>query len=68
MKKVEELRDLSIDQLKDELLDLRRKQFDLRMDKASGTLEKTHTITNIRRTIARVKTLMSEKMRYQNGS
>lgn len=68
MKTTNELRDLSIDNLNEELLDLRKKQFDFRMRKANGTLDKTHVVAQIRKSIARIKTLISEKKRYQDGS
>jgi large subunit ribosomal protein L29 len=62
MKNVNELRGLSIDELQDELLTLRKEQFNLRMKKANGSLDKLHLITMVRRTIARVKTIMTEKV------
>ena len=62
MKTNEELRQLSTDELKAELLKLRKDQFNLRMKKASGSLDKTHVVTQVRRTIARVKTIMTQKV------
>lgn len=56
-----ELREKSVEELKEQLLELRREQFNLRMQKASGQLEKTHTIRQVRRDIARVKTLLTSK-------
>ena len=44
-----ELREKSVEELKEQLLELRREQFNLRMQKASGQLEKTHTIRQVRR-------------------
>lgn len=61
MKKIEELRNLSIDELQTELLALRKEQFNLRMKKASGSLDKTHLITMVRKSVARVKTMLTEK-------
>lgn len=61
MKKIDELREMSSEELNTELLTLRKDQFSLRMKKANGSLDKTHHITNVRRAIARVKTLMTEK-------
>ncbi len=61
MKKLNELRDLSCDELRNELLSLRKEQFNLRMKKASGSLEKPHLITMVRKSVARVKTLLTEK-------
>ncbi|WP_419420012.1 50S ribosomal protein L29 [Legionella sp. D16C41] len=62
MKDNKELRELSVEKLKEELLDLRKAQFKLRMKKANGLLEKTHPIKETRRAIARVKTIMTEKV------
>lgn len=61
MKKINELRDLSTEELQNELLSLRKEQFNLRMKKASGSLDKTHLITMVRKSVARVKTLLTEK-------
>lgn len=61
MKNTNELRKLSLDELKTELLSLRKEQFALRMKKASGALDKTHLITMVRKAIAKVKTIMTEK-------
>lgn len=61
MKNIQELRELSVPQLQEELLALRKEQFNLRMKKANGTLEKTHLINIVRKTIARIKQLMTEK-------
>jgi large subunit ribosomal protein L29 len=59
--KASELRDKSPQELKDELLKLRREQFNLRMQKASGQLGQTHLLKETQRDIARVKTIMAEK-------
>ncbi|KTC78576.1 MULTISPECIES: 50S ribosomal protein L29 [Legionella] len=61
MKKIEELRSLSIEELQNELLSLRKEQLNLRMKKASGSLDKTHLITMVRKSVARVKTMLTEK-------
>lgn len=61
MKTINELRNLSNEELQSELLSLRKEQFNLRMKKANGSLDKTHHFSLVRRTIARVKTLITEK-------
>ncbi|MBI2784930.1 MAG: 50S ribosomal protein L29 [Legionella longbeachae] len=61
MKKIDELRSLSIEELQNELLSLRKEQLNLRMRKASGSLDKTHLITMVRKSVARVKTMLTEK-------
>ncbi len=56
-----EFRDMSLDQLDDELVKLKREQFNLRFQAASGQLENTARVRQVRRDIARVKTLAREK-------
>ena len=67
MKKVSELKEMSLDTLQEELLALRKQQFTLRLSKANGSLQKTHIIKLLRRTIARVKTIMTEKVGGSDG-
>lgn len=59
--KSSEIRDLSLDQLDDELVKLKREQFNLRFQAASGQLENTARVRQVRRDIARVKTLARQK-------
>ena len=61
MNKIDELRDLTVEKLQAQLLSLRKEQFNLRMKRASGSLDKPHLIKVVRRSIARVKTLLTEK-------
>lgn len=61
-----EARDLTADELKDRLLQLKREQFNLRFQKASGQLEKTTRIGEVRRDIARIKTILGEKAAKTN--
>jgi large subunit ribosomal protein L29 len=61
MKKISEIRDMTPDQLNDELVRLKREQFNLRFQKATGQLENTARIRAVRRAVARVKTLTQEK-------
>ena len=56
-----DFRDLSLDQLDDELVKLKREQFNLRFQAASGQLENTARVRQVRRDIARVKTIAREK-------
>lgn len=58
---VTKVRDLSDDELSSTLLDLKREQFNLRFQKASGQLEKTARIDEVRKAIARVKTIQTER-------
>ncbi|NJN52899.1 MAG: 50S ribosomal protein L29 [Gammaproteobacteria bacterium] len=56
-----ELREKGEAELKAELLKLRREQFQLRMQKASGQLGQSHLTREVRRDIARIKTVQREK-------
>lgn len=55
-----ELREKSIDELREELLSLRQTQLKITMQKTSGQLEQTHQIRQARRDVARIKTLLSQ--------
>jgi large subunit ribosomal protein L29 len=57
--KMSDVRALSKDQVKDEILKLKKEQLNLRFQRASGQLEKTNRIRQIRRDIARLKTAQS---------
>jgi large subunit ribosomal protein L29 len=59
--KAPDLRDKTPEELNEELLRLRKEQFHLRMQKASGQLGQTHLLTEARRDIARIKTVIQEK-------
>ncbi|MBD1391449.1 50S ribosomal protein L29 [Neiella sp. HB171785] len=59
--KASELREKSVEELNAELLELLREQFNLRMQASTGQLAQTHTLKQVRRNIARVKTLLNEK-------
>ncbi len=61
--KVADVRGKSPDELKEMLVDLRKEQFNLRFQRATGQLEAVGRIREVRRTIARVKTVMSERDR-----
>ncbi|WP_017446401.1 50S ribosomal protein L29 [Gayadomonas joobiniege] len=56
-----ELKDKSVEELKAELLELLREQFNLRMQKNTGQLSQTHLLKQVRRNIARVKTVLNSK-------
>jgi large subunit ribosomal protein L29 len=59
--KASDLREKTPEQLQEELLKLRKEQFALRMQKASGQLGQPHLLGETRRDIARIKTILSEK-------
>ena len=64
MKSTQRLSDLKVmstDQLQDELLKLKKEQFNLRFQRATGQLENTSRVTEVRKEIARIKTLQRSK-------
>lgn len=63
--KISELRGKTFDQLNSLLLDLKKEAFNLRFQKVSGELEKTSRVKEVRRTIAKVKTLLNEISRKE---
>lgn len=65
--KAEELLGQTSDQLNTQLIDLRKEQFNLRFQKASGQLENTARIRDVRRNIARIKTVMQDMQAKGQG-
>lgn len=63
MSKIVDIRAKSGDELNGMLLDLRKEQFNLRFQRATGRLEATGRIKEVRRDIARAKTIMTERVR-----
>jgi large subunit ribosomal protein L29 len=63
MAKKAELKTQTPDQLSDRLLDLKKEQFNLRFQKASGQLENTARVRQVRREIATIRTLLGERNR-----
>jgi large subunit ribosomal protein L29 len=59
--KVEDLRQKSDDELNKEVLDLSKEAFNLRFQRASGQLENTARVRQVRRDIARIKTVLHER-------
>ena len=59
--KASDVRAMTADQLGDELLKLKKEQFNLRFQDATGQLEKTARVRQVRRDIARIKTIQAEK-------
>jgi len=56
-----ELQEKNVDELQTELLEMRKEQFNLRMQKATDQSNQSHTLKNVRRNIARVKTILNQK-------
>ena len=63
MAKIDDLKTRTDDQLSDQLGELKREQFNLRFQAATNQLEKPARIRDVRRTIAQIKTLQSERAR-----
>ena len=61
MTKIADIRAKTADELQTQLLDLRKEQFNLRFQRATGQLEATGRIRVVRRDIARIKTIAAEK-------
>ncbi len=66
--KTSELREKSAGELRQELRDNLKEQFNLRMQKGSGQLSRPDRVKSVRRNIARINTIMNEKKRQDNGS
>jgi large subunit ribosomal protein L29 len=66
--KPDDLRAMTIDQLDDEVLKLKKEQFNLRFQRATGQLENTSRVRQVRRDIARIKTIATQKRPAPPGS
>ncbi len=66
--KASELRQKSIDELNTELLELLREQFNLRMQMNMGQLSRFDRFSKIRKDIARIKTVLSERAKVGDGA
>lgn len=64
--KASELRSKSSEELENELVELRREQFNLRMQGATGQLSQNHEHGRVRKDIARVKTVLAELARQED--
>ena len=59
--KIADIRAMTPDQLADALLNLKKEQFNLRFQAATAQVEKTHRVNEIRKDIARIKTVLRSK-------
>jgi len=59
--KIDEIRGMTPDQLAEQLVSLKKEQFNLRFQKATGQIEKTHRVDEVRKDIARIKTVLRTK-------
>ena len=63
-----DLRAMTVDQLDDEALKLKKERFNLRFQRATGQLENTARVRQVRRDIARIKTIAAQKRVDPSGS
>jgi large subunit ribosomal protein L29 len=68
MAAIEDLKQNSDDQLQQQLAELKREQFNLRFQSATNQLEKPSRVREVRRTIARIKTLQHQRARAVEAS
>jgi len=68
MLKPDDLRHMTVDQLDDEALKLKKERFNLRFQRATGQLENTSRVREVRRDIARIKTIARQKRAAQPKS
>jgi large subunit ribosomal protein L29 len=61
--KISDIRPKTLDELKTQLADLKKEQFNLRFQRASGQLENTARVRQVRRDIARIMTILGERTR-----
>jgi large subunit ribosomal protein L29 len=59
--KIDDIRGMTPDQLGESLLNLKKEQFNLRFQAATGQVEKTHRVNEVRKDIARIKTVLRSK-------
>ena len=64
--KIEELKNKTLDQLKSILIDLKKESFNLRFQKANGQLENTSRVKVVKRSVARVLTLINNKIKSES--
>ena len=68
MHKPDDLRHMTVDQLDDELMNLKKERFNLRFQRATGQLENTSRVREVRRDIARIRTIARQKRAAQPKS
>jgi large subunit ribosomal protein L29 len=65
--KAADIKTMTIDQIDDEVLKLKKEQFNLRFQRATGQLENTNRVREVRRDIARLKTVAQQKRAGAKG-
>jgi len=59
--KTDEIKKLTTDEINTKIIEIKNELFELRMKQATGSLDKTHKINELRKTVARLKTILAEK-------
>ncbi len=59
--KISEIREMSIEDINKKIVELKNELFEMRMKQATGSLEKPHMINKLRKDVARLKTVLTEK-------
>ncbi len=59
--KTSEIRKMKTEEINKKIVELKSELFDLRMKQATGNLDKPHKINELRKTVARLKTVLNEK-------
>jgi large subunit ribosomal protein L29 len=60
--KVNDLKEMTMDELDQQLQDIKKEQFNLKVQQVSGQLENPARIKDLRRTVARIKTIQNQKV------
>ncbi len=60
--KVKDLKEMTIEELDQQLQDIKKEQFNLKLQQVSGQLENPARIKDLRRTVARIKTIQNQKV------
>ena len=63
--KANEIRKMSAEEIEKKIIELKKELFDLRMKQATGNLDKPHKINELRKTVAKLKTVLTEKDRSE---
>ena len=66
--KTSEIRKMSVNDINSKIAEIKTELFELRMKQATGTLEKPHMINALRKDVARLKTVLTEKLNENDGS
>jgi large subunit ribosomal protein L29 len=60
--KINDLKEMTMEELDQQLQDIKKEQFNLKVQQVSGQLENSARITDLRRTVARIKTIQNQKV------